>query len=84
MNPNDTGYKEPGFHVKDLNNLDVVTEKEISREQIHDYFFWVERKIKRYIEELKDEELLESPEGVSIRDLHLYWRSTDICILIWE
>lgn len=42
MNPNDTGYKEPGFHVKDLNNLDVVTEKEISREQIHDYFFWVE------------------------------------------
>ena len=33
MNPNDTGYKEPGFHVKDLNNLDVVTEKEISRDR---------------------------------------------------
>ncbi len=63
MNPNDTGFEEPGFHVKDLNNLDVVTEKEISREQIHDYFVCVERKIKRYIEELKDEELLESPEG---------------------
>lgn len=63
VNPNDTGYMEPGFHVKDLNNLDVVAEKEISREQLDDYFLCVERKIKRYTEELKDEELLARPEG---------------------
>ena len=71
INPDDTEYKEPEIHVKDLNNLDVVTKKTLSRKEVSVYFGDVE-KIKDYTERLEDEELLRfRAEGVSIRSYAL-------------
>jgi hypothetical protein len=56
-------YFEPSFHIKDLNNLDVKTEKELSRVELKRYFHSVERKINQYIDNLTDDILLNKPEN---------------------
>ena len=38
INPNDPNYVEPWFHVPNLNNLDVATDGNLTREQIDCYF----------------------------------------------
>ena len=48
--------------MKDLNNLDVVTKKTLSRKEVSVYFGDVEKKIKDYTGRLEDEELLLRPE----------------------
>lgn len=45
------------IHEKDLNNLDVVTDKKLSREEINHYFRDIEKKILGYISELDDKKL---------------------------
>ena len=44
-----------------MNNLDVVSAKKLSREEINDYFGDVKKKIQAYTAELTDAELLEFP-----------------------
>ena len=63
INPRDTEFKEPSFHKKDLNNLDIITDGTLSREQINGYFRDIEKKILDYISELDDEKLSEYPAG---------------------
>ncbi|NLL76105.1 MAG: hypothetical protein GX235_02510 [Clostridiales bacterium] len=63
INPRDKDYAEPEIHVKDLNNLDVISTKYLTRKEINDYFSYIESKIKDYISELTDEQLLDNPPG---------------------
>ncbi|MCH5265957.1 MAG: hypothetical protein J1F02_08655 [Lachnospiraceae bacterium] len=61
INPRDENFVEPGIHEKDLNNLDVVSTKRLSRTEINDYFLCIDKKIKEYLCVLTDEQLLEYP-----------------------
>ena len=61
INPRDKNYQEPDIHEKDLNNLDVISEKCLTREEINDYFVSVDKKIRGYVSGLTDEQLLEYP-----------------------
>lgn len=61
MNPRDKNFQEPDIHEKDLNNLDAISKKNLLREEIRDYFIWIEKKIQRYNSELTDEQLLKYP-----------------------
>lgn len=63
INPEDPGYAKPWFHEKDSNNLDVVTNKLLSRATLEAYFLEIEKKIKNYTENLEDDMLLLKPEG---------------------
>ncbi len=62
INPRDIGFEEPDFHEEGLNNLDAFTGKNITRDEIDQYFTHLETKIQTYVSELKDEQLLEYPE----------------------
>ena len=46
INPRDRKFVEPSIHEKDLNNLDVFSEKELSREEINGYLSDIEKKDK--------------------------------------
>lgn len=61
INPRDKNFKEPDIHEKDLNNLDIVTEKVLSRKEIENYFTCIDQKLQTYISCLSDEHLLEYP-----------------------
>lgn len=61
INPKDPNFQEPAIHEKDLNNLDVVSDKVLSRKEINFYFTSIEEKIQGYIKELTEEQLLEYP-----------------------
>lgn len=63
INPNDSNYAEPSFHTPNLNNLDVATYGNLTREQINCYFAKIKSKISDYLDGLKDNALLEYPEG---------------------
>ena len=63
INPRDINFREPKIHVKDLNNLDVVSEKRLSKDEIDSYYFAIKGKIEAYLMELSDERLLEYPPG---------------------
>ena len=62
INPKDVNYTEPSIHEKDLNNLDVVSQKQLSRDEIMDYYSQITYKITLYVENLRDSELLQNPE----------------------
>lgn len=55
-------YTEPSFHETDLNDLDAVSEKRLSREEIGLYYGAVKAKIAAYNAALTDETLLQRPE----------------------
>lgn len=55
-------YIQPSFHEKDLNNLDVQSNKRLTREDIGRYFDMLKRKITDYNDELTDNILLQKPE----------------------
>lgn len=57
------GYKEPEIHIENLNNLDVKTDKFISRDEINQYFNGIRIKIENYINGLTDDDLLKYPEN---------------------
>lgn len=61
INPRDRGFREPGIHEKDLNNLDAVSSKTLAREHINEYFSDIDKKIRAYLSVLKDEQLMEYP-----------------------
>ena len=67
INPADPDYRDPDFHVKGLNDLNIIPETErIDREQMENYFHTIEGKITDYLKELKDEELSVNPEGCEL------------------
>jgi len=55
-------YIQPSFHEKDLNNLDVRSNKQLNREDIGRYFNMLKRKITDYNDALTDYILLQKPE----------------------
>jgi len=55
-------YIQPSFHEKDLNNLDVQSNKRLTREDIGRYFDMLKRKITDYNDELTNNILLQKPE----------------------
>ncbi|WP_455716037.1 hypothetical protein [Anaerosporobacter sp.] len=61
INPRDINFQEPSFHEKDLNNLDVTSEKRLTREDLDSYYNQTAEKIRHYIDDLQDNELLEMP-----------------------
>lgn len=61
INPRDPSFIEPEINEKDLNNLDVVSSKQLSKEDINTLFKEIEIKIKKYLNQLSDDELLEDP-----------------------
>lgn len=63
MNPRDKKFREPSIHEKDLNNLDVVSKRILSRAEINQYFMDVNSKTKTYISQLMDDQLLEYPSN---------------------
>lgn len=72
INPYDPKIKNPKFHTKGLADLNIVPEDEfISREDIEEYLRKIEEKIKKYINTLTDEELVEIPEGCDISRFRL-------------
>ncbi len=62
INPRDKDYAEPDIHEKDLNNLDVISDRRLSREEINRYFSSIEKKIEAYVSELMDEGLSVKPK----------------------
>lgn len=61
INPRDRFFKEPDIHEKDLNNLDVISLKSLTRVEIKDYFDAIDQKVHQYIATLTDDQLLEYP-----------------------
>ena len=55
-------YLDPPFHSDNLNNLDVKTEKILSREELKKYYKAIEEKINQYVNCLTDDILLIKPE----------------------
>lgn len=63
INPNDPHYRDPQFHIPDLNNLDARTDRLITRGEIEAYAAAVGEKIRRYTRSLNAEDLRGNPEG---------------------
>lgn len=61
INPRDAHFKEPYIHEKDLNNLDIISKKTLTRAEINEYFLFIEEKINHYNLQLTDDQLLEFP-----------------------
>jgi hypothetical protein len=61
INPRDENFSEPAIHEKDLNDLNTLTEKELSRHDIENYCKDITIKITGYLKSLKDEALLLKP-----------------------
>ncbi len=61
INPRDPYFQEPGIHEKDLNNLDIHSGKTLSRTDLEAYFTDIEKKIRLYVTQLEDVQLLEYP-----------------------
>lgn len=63
INPGDEEYCEPNIHEKDLNNLDVVTEKRLTRGEINSFYVQIKNKIEHYLRDLNDAVLLTYPKN---------------------
>lgn len=63
INPRDIHFIEPKIHEKDLNNLDVFTDRKVSRDEINQYNTQITVKIKKYLSETNDDELLLMPDN---------------------
>lgn len=63
INPRDPGFQEPPFHVPGLNDLDTETETRVSRAALDAYLTRIEEKSIRYVRGLRDDALLQKPEG---------------------
>ena len=63
INPRDINFIEPSIHEKDLNNLDVYSDKKISRDEIIQYYTQITVKIKNYLFTTNDDELLLMPDN---------------------
>lgn len=69
---NPARYEEPEFHIKKLDDLNVVDiNTQISREQIEKYMINVFRKTLSYIDSLDESMLRDFPEGCNYSRFHL-------------
>lgn len=50
MNPRDESFQPPEFHVKDLNDLDIVSTKQLSRFDINSFYEETEVRIRKYLD----------------------------------
>lgn len=66
-------FREPSIHSENLNNLDVVSDKSLTRIEIDNYFNLIEFIIKDYISKLTDEELLEYPDYCEVQTSAHTW-----------
>lgn len=71
INPCDRNFREPSIHTENLNNLDAVCDKALSRKDINNYFKQIENKINNYITNLSDKNLLEYPENCEYTKFNL-------------
>lgn len=71
INPRDPQYREPDIHEADLNNLDVVSQKNLTRQEIDDYIAKTELRIMDYLDRLTTEELLSRPKNCEYSRLTL-------------
>ena len=67
-------YSEPDFHEPNLNSLDILTEKILSREDLLQYLECVREKILDYVNTLTDEMLYELPPDCSTNRLSIILR----------
>lgn len=63
INPRDKEFKEPSFHVPDLNNLDISSPIKVTKEEIREYYKVVIEKTRKYLKSLQEEDLLDQPSG---------------------
>lgn len=63
INPRDKDFREPLFHVRDLNSLDIPSGKELTREELTGYYASIKTKIFSYLQDLHPEDLLQRPSG---------------------
>lgn len=61
INPLDHTFKEPFFHEKDLNNLEVVSDRSLTRYELNQYIIAIDININEYLKNLTDSHLLEFP-----------------------
>lgn len=61
INPRDKAFTEPPFHVRDLNNLDVPSEKELTRDDLVIYCSSIKEKILNYLRTIQEDSLLQQP-----------------------
>lgn len=61
INPKDPNFLEPAMHELNLNNLDITSNKQLSRKEIASYFNSIEEKLLIYLSELTDDKLLKYP-----------------------
>ena len=72
INSCDSFYQNPEFHTETLADLNVIPKDEyLTRNQLEDYFYKIEEKIKEYVGSLKDEELDLKPENCNMSRLCL-------------
>jgi len=64
-------YAEPSFHELNLNSLDHLSEKRLSREELQEFYLAVQRKITAYLSALTDDMLHEKPEGCKYNRMSL-------------
>lgn len=63
INPYD--YTHPSFHEEKLNSLDYIdlNGKVLTRDELMEYFKSIQTKIRKYLENLNDDDLYEIPSG---------------------
>ena len=69
INPN--RYSEPDFHEPNMDSLDIMTEKVLSREDLSRYLECVREKIMDYVNSLTDEMLCDVPLDCSTNRLSM-------------
>ena len=68
---NPTIYEEPDFHEPNMNSLNIMTEKRLSRDELSGYLESVQTKIIAYLDSLTDEALCELPQNCQTNRLSL-------------
>lgn len=62
INPGSPDFTEPSFHRPGLNDLNILSEGTLSRQELNHYFQQIRQKTMQYLEQLQDEDLLICPD----------------------
>lgn len=73
INPKDPEYQNPAFYQEGIADLNEVptTKEGLTREQLLMYFDSIQKKIEKYLAELKDSDLEQMPEGCDMTRFRL-------------
>lgn len=72
INPCDLHYRAPVFHKEGLADLNIVPgEERLTRDQLLNYYYGIQKKIELYIGELTDEQLSTCPKGCEMTRFRL-------------